>query len=325
MVRIPSPTEIGAVGSRAAPSLLLCYHVFALCEGQNSWVLPRRIRGCSCRSIAALTQSSVKCCSPVIFGAGPPTVLRVPGFRAHIGAAILSGRPERSDLAVGLTGRLSYRCWSRRSVFPPLLPALLVFPPLLALSILGQVEGENASQDEQIVFAGRRCPHRRSREADPGAGDCRDNLIVAFNGVLMLEETPGHMQVMRAGQVDSEAIYERAEEALPHRRRLLAVPANVIGRAEGDQLPLNFGDLRPRGSRTTRVLCRVKTLPYHVVDGPTVFVGDVRSPRPSESTAHGSHSAWEHLLSFTNRTRCTSTGPHPHRDCAGNRLPDRPR
>src|SRR4029450_8381596 len=87
---------------------------------------------------------------------------------------------------------------------------------LLALAILGEVQRQDAGQDQQVVLVGRDVDSVGVAHAEPALGDGGHRLVAASDGVLVIEQVARHLHVVGPGNVDRELVNERREQTLAH-------------------------------------------------------------------------------------------------------------
>src|SRR5215213_4092590 len=85
---------------------------------------------------------------------------------------------------------------------------------LSALLVLGQVQCEDAGQDQQVVLAGGDVHRVDVAHAEPALGDRRHRLAAAADGELMVEQVAPHLQVIGSGDVDGEPVTEGVKMCL---------------------------------------------------------------------------------------------------------------
>src|SRR5919201_4691431 len=190
------------------------------------------------------------------------------------------------------------------------LPALV---PGATLLVLRKVEGQHAGQDEHVVLPRGDVHAVGVGQAEPALGHGGDHLVAARDGVLVLEQIPGHAQVVGPGDVDGEAVHEGTEELLAHFGHLLALARDLVGRAQRRQVAPDLGYLGPRQIAHDERVVQGQDLAIDVIDGLALLVGNVGVLAQAEKPLADHVAHWSASLSIP------LPPPYSTRDRAGRR------
>src|SRR5436190_18944494 len=78
----------------------------------------------------------------------------------------------------------------------------IISPVLLALTILGEIEGKYAGQDQDVVLAVRDLHAIGVTKRQPRLRDGGHRSVAPPDGEVVLEQAAGHLEVVGPGHVD---------------------------------------------------------------------------------------------------------------------------
>jgi hypothetical protein len=96
----------------------------------------------------------------------------------------------------------------------------------------GQVQREDAGQDQQVVLAGRDLDRVACGHGEPASGDGRDGLAVPLDGEFVAEQVAVDLHAAGAADVKGKPFADRGEQVLAHLGHVLAVDGDLVSRAQ---------------------------------------------------------------------------------------------